>query len=166
MQPTPRKARLKADVRRIVSSKPPQYRIEKEWLYYFYRQVILPWEIDWKSSKFLIERGSLRDFCEQDNFSIKSFASAKELEYAMKEYDDCIRLNRGALWFVRREQKPKDVLRHLRNAFAHGHFSKRQKNNTMCVDISCIDNKILKARGFVPLKSLKRMVNAAWSCKC
>lgn len=110
--------------------------------------------------------GSLRKFCESENFSIKSYESAAALKNAMEDYDEECKLRNGVLWFVRRDQKPKDVLRHLRNAFAHGHFSKRQKNRQECLDIQCIDKGTLKARGFIPFTTMKRVVDAARACEC
>ena len=150
----------------MLSSKPNHYRVGKDWLYFMYRQVILPWELEWSTARFHIDQGSLREFCDAEAFSVKAFPSAAELKHAMSEIEQESRAKRGLLWFVRRDQKPKDTLRHLRNAFAHGLFTARQKNRQNCVDIVAINQGTLKARGFIPLGSLRGFVDAARSCKC
>ncbi|WP_282679956.1 hypothetical protein [Shewanella xiamenensis] len=65
---------------------------------------------------------------------------------------------------MRKDTKPKDTLRHLRNSFAHGNFKKRQKNKKQCIVIENIDSGQLKAKGFLPLDKLKGLVSAASGC--
>lgn len=143
----------------------PQYAIGKDYLYYFYRFVVLRWELEWKNSRFLISEGTLKEYCENNKISIKSFPTADELRIAIDTlYEEQTTDNNGAIWFVRVDTKPKDLLRHLRNCFAHGNYMWRQKHKAQCVTINCIDKNRIKAKGFVPLEIFKPLINAALSC--
>ena len=126
---------------------------------------MLPWELEQKNLTYAISEGNLKLFCKKENIDIKSFPSASELKIALRKFDNEAKNRNGLIWFVRRDQKPKDLLRHLRNAFAHGHFQRRQKNKRNCVCLECIDNSSVKAKGFIPLENLKGLVNSANSCK-
>lgn len=142
-----------------------QYSIGKEHIYFFYRFVILTWELEWVNKKFLLAEGELRKFCQENNINIKSFDSAAKLaEGISTNYKSEANVSVGILWFVKKDTKPKDTLRHLRNCFAHGNFTKRQKNKAPCLMIENIDNGTLKAQGFLPLGVLNGLVRAANSC--
>lgn len=142
-----------------------QYSVGKDHLYYFYRSVILPWELDWAKKKFLLAEGELNTFCQAHNLNIKSFDSAKKLRYAVSNtYEEDAKVSAGIVWFVRKDTKPKDLLRQLRNCFAHGNFTKRQKNKTQCIVFENIDKGTLKAQGILPLDVLSDLVRAASSC--
>ena len=113
-----------------------------------------------------MSEGRLKAFCETNDINIKSFESTDKLNDELsKEYKSQEKKNKGMLWFVRKDTKPKDTLRHLRNCFAHGNFSKRQKNREPCVVIKNIDKNKIKAQGFIPLTMLKDLVRAVESCK-
>ena len=140
-----------------------QYKVGKDWIYFFYRQVVLPWELSWKTSKFLASHGEFRSFCLKEKLSIKSYPTIKELNQAMPAFEGESKNWNGMLWFVRREQKPKDVLHHLRNAFAHGQFRKRQKNRRDCIFIECTFKNSLRAKGYIPLQAIKGLVHASSS---
>ena len=142
-----------------------QYSVGKEHLYNFYRFIILPWELEWVNQAFHISEGNLRDFCRKNNINIKSFESSRKLSEAISsEYDSQEKQLTGILWFVRKETKPKDTLRHLRNCFAHGNFKKRQRNKAPCVVIENIDSGHVKAKGLLPLEKLSELVSSASSC--
>jgi len=142
-----------------------QYKIGKNILYVFYRFVVLRWEIEWHHQKFLVENGDLRQFESKYQFNIKSFNSTKELNDNLHAFEAESKKYSGILWFVRQETKPKDILRHLRNAFAHGNFRRRQKNRSVCIVIECIHNKQIKAKGILPLEHIQGLVKAASSCR-
>lgn len=147
-----------------MSAKANQYTVGKEWLHFFYRFVILPWELEWESQQYRLEDSNLNKFCQDNNISIKSFASTAQLREAIsKNYESDANRFVGLFWFVRRETKPKDALRHLRNCLAHGHYKKRQKNKVPCLVIENIDKASIKAKGFLPLRSLDGFVRAASS---
>lgn len=142
-----------------------QYSVGKENLYFFYRFIILPWELEWVNQKFLMSEGNLRKYCKEHNINIKSFESTDKLGKAIaSEYEveetECI----GVFWFVRQDTKPKDTLRHLRNCFSHGNYKKRQKNRVPCIVIENIDKGRVKAKGFLPIEKLSGIVRAASSC--
>ena len=150
----------------MASNKNSQYTIGKEYLYYIYRFIILPWELEWKNEKFLISEGKLREFCNSNNINLKSFESSQKLENElMKEYEAQEKCSNGIIWIVRRETKPKDILRQLRNCFAHGHFVKRQKNNEPCIVIENMHKGRITAKGYVPLSKLKALMGSLLSCK-
>jgi len=143
-----------------------QYSIGKENLYYLYRFIVLPWELDWSSCKFLISEGNLKEYCDNHRIIIKSFDSTDKLSKAIASNYQTEEANcKGMLWFVRQDTKPKDTLRHLRNCAAHGNYRKRQINGVSCFAINNLDRNITKARGFIPLELLKGLVCAAESCK-
>ena len=143
-----------------------QYSIGKENLYFFYRFVILPWECEWIDCKFLMNKGSLKKFCTENKVDIKSYESINKLNEALSTKYELEEKNyRGMFWFVRKETKPKDTLRHLRNCFAHGNYKKRQKNKINCISIQNWNNGKIKAQGFIPLELLKSLVSSAESCK-
>lgn len=148
-----------------MATRPNQYSIGKEHIYFFYRFVILPWELEWVNKKFLLAEGELRKFCQGNNINIKSFDSAAKLaEGVSTNYKSEANESAGVFWFVKKDTKPKDTLRQLRNCFAHGNYTKRQKNNTPCLMIENIDNGVLKAKGFLPIGVLSGLVRAANSC--
>lgn len=143
-----------------------QYTIGKDHLYYFYRFVVLPWELEWSDQKFLLEAGALRDYCRDHGISIKSFDSTNKLNEAISsQYEEVRHTAAGMFWFVRHDTKPKDTLRHLRNCFAHGNYEKRQKNRVICISIENIDKGKRKAMGYLPVGGLRDIVNAALSCR-
>jgi len=142
-----------------------QYSVGKNNLYIFYRFVVLPWELEWANHKFLMSEGNLRKYCKDNNINVKSFESVDKLNAAIvSEYDAEETRAAGILWFVRQETKPKDMLRHLRNCFAHGNYRKRQKNRVPCVVIENVDKEKVKAKGFIPLDMLYGLVRAASDC--
>ena len=117
-----------------------QYTAGKENLYFFYRFVILRWELEWASKKFSMAEGSLRKYCKEQGINIKSFESADKLDQAIAcEYVAAEAKVTGIFWFVRRDTKPKDTLMYLRHCFAHGNYKKRQKNRVQGIVITNID---------------------------
>ncbi|UBX50469.1 hypothetical protein LDO51_06700 [Providencia alcalifaciens] len=143
-----------------------QYSIKKDYLYFFYRFIILRWELEWSSQKLVMSKSCLNKYCQNQKISIKSFESSEKLKVAIAEsYKNEEKAYSGILWFVRMDTKPKDTLRHLRNTFAHGNYKKQQKSGSQCIAIENIDRKKIKAKGFIPLDKLKGLVNAASSCK-
>ena len=149
-----------------MADKTLQYSIGKDNLYFFYRFIVLPWELEWIDCKFLMNEGDLKKFCEKNGINIKSYESTEKLNEALSStYPLEEKNNKGMLWFVRQDTKPKDTLRHLRNCFAHGNYRKRQKNRTPCVVIKNIDKNKVKAQGFIALDQLKGLVRSAESCK-
>ena len=143
-----------------------QYSIGKDNLYFFYRFIILRWELEWVNYKFISNRGDLTSFCEANKINIKSFESADKLNKAItSDYKSQEAISNGMLWFVKQETKPKDALRHLRNCVAHGSYRKRQKKRTPCIAINNIDKNILKAQGFIPVSLLNNLIHAIVSCK-
>ena len=143
-----------------------QYSIGKDNLYFFYRFIVLPWELEWVDCKFLMNAGDLKKFCAENRIDVKSYESTAKLDQALSsEYPSEEKSNKGMLWFVRQDSKPKDTLRHLRNCFAHASYRKGQKNKTPCVVIKNIDKNKIKAQGFIPLYLLKGLVRSAESCK-
>ena len=148
-----------------MATKAHQYSIGKQNLYFFYRFVILRWELEWFDQKFLMSEGALKKYCQEHNISIKSFESADKLGAAISsDYEAEESEVKGILWFVRQDTKPKDTLRHLRNCFAHGNYKKRQKNRVQCVVMENIDKGRVKAKGFLPIEKLNELVCAASSC--
>lgn len=142
-----------------------QYSIGKENLHYFYRFIILPWELKWLNQRFLMSEGDFRKYSREHNINIKSFESTDKLNNAIiSEYEAKAKETTGIFWFVRRDTKPKDTLRHLRNCFSHGNFKKRNKNRTPCIVIENIDKGRIKAKGFIPINEIKLLVRAASSC--
>lgn len=142
-----------------------QYAVGKEQLYFFYRFVVLPWELEWSNQKFLMAEGNLGKYCQEHGISLKSFGSADKLSKAISaEYKTLEKTATGIFWFVRNDTKPKDTLRHLRNCFAHGNFKKRQKNRIACIAIENIDKGKTKAVGYLPIGSLEDLVRAVLSC--
>lgn len=149
-----------------MASKVPQYKTGKEYLYYFYRFIVLRWELEWSSQQFLIAEGDLQDFCYEHRISIKQFSTTAKLNDAINnEFKTASGKYKGIIWFNKNDTKPKDALRHLRNTFAHGNFRKRQKNGVDCIVFENIDKKQIKAKGYIPLKLLKPFVEALVSCK-
>jgi hypothetical protein len=143
-----------------------QYSVGKENLYFFYRFVILPWELEWANQKFLMSECNLGKYCQEKNISIKSFESTDKLGNAIaSEYKAEETKYTGVFWFVRQDTKPKDTLRHLRNCFSHGNYKKRQKNRVPCIVIENLDKGRVKAKGFLPIEKLKGLVRAASSCR-
>jgi hypothetical protein len=148
-----------------VAEKLKQFSVGKERLYFFYRFIILPWELEWANKKFLLAEGELSKFCQEHNINIKSFDSSAKLGEALSTvYENEANKSAGVIWFVRKDTKPKDTLRQLRNCFAHGNYTKRQKNKTQCLVIENIDNGTVKAKGVLPLETLRGLVRAASSC--
>jgi hypothetical protein len=146
--------------------KAPQYKAGKDNLYYFYRFIVLRWELEWSGQKFLIAKGDLQDFCYEQKISIKQYPSTAKLNEAIsKDFEAASNKYDGLIWFNTKDTKPKDALRHLRNTFAHGNFCKRQKNGVDCIVFENIDKKQIKAKGFIPLKLLKPFVEALVSCR-
>ncbi|MDN0125269.1 hypothetical protein QVN60_19165, partial [Yersinia aleksiciae] len=151
---------------RVVTKKIKQYSLGKDNLYFFYRSIILPWELEWANQKFLVAQGDLNEYCQKQKLSIKSFPSIDQLrESIVEEFESEKKMYSGILWFVRRESKPKDILRHLRNCFAHGNFTKNQKNGSPCIVIENFDKNQIKAKGFLPVDKLRGLVCAASSCE-
>jgi len=149
-----------------LSKNPVQYKAGKENLYYFYRFIVLRWELEWSNEKFLLSVGELKDFCYENKISIKQYDSTAKLNKALnEEFKTASEKYKCVIWFNKKETKPKDVLRHLRNTFAHGNFRKRQKNRVDCIVFENIDNKQIKAKGFIPLNLIKPLINALQSCK-
>ncbi len=149
-----------------MANKNLQYSIGKNNLYFFYRFIVLRWELEWENCKFLVNAGDLKKFCVENEINIKSYESTDKLNEALlSEYPSEEKSNKGMFWFVRKDTKPKDTLRHLRNCFAHGNFTKRQKNRVPCIVIKNIDKRKIKAQGFIPLSLLKGLVRSAEGCK-
>ncbi len=145
-----------------MSANSNQYTVGKDQLYFFFRFVILPWELEWANQKFLLREGDFAKFCQEKNIDVKSFSSAAKLSEALAAaYESDAKRFSGLFWFVRIDTKPKDTLRQLRNCFAHGSYIKRQKNRVQCLVIENIDKGSIKAKGFLPLGSLKGFVGAA-----
>jgi hypothetical protein len=143
-----------------------QYSIGKDNLYFFYRFIVLPWELEWINCRFLVNAGDLKKFCMENEINIKSYESTDKLNEALlSEYQLEEKSSKGMLWFVRQDTKPKDTLRHLRNCFAHANYKKRRKNRVPCVVIKNIDRGKIKAQGFIPLNLLKDLVRSAEGCK-
>jgi hypothetical protein len=143
-----------------------QYKAGKDNLYYFYRFIVLRWELEWSAQNFLIAEGDLQDFCYEHKISIKQYPSTAKLNEAIsKEFEAATNKYDGLIWFIAKDTKPKDALRHLRNTFAHGNFRKRQKNGVDCIVFENIDKKLIKAKGYIPLKLLKPFVEALVSCR-
>ena len=142
-----------------------QYNIGKSNLYYFYRFVVLPWELEWVDREYNMKSGRLNKYCKKHSINLKSFSSTDKLNEAIStEYDIEKTKFSGLFWFVRIETKPKDTLRHLRNCFAHGSYQKRQKDRTQCIVIENINKGLVKAKGFIPINKLKGFVHAICSC--
>ncbi|OWF73577.1 hypothetical protein B4903_21805 [Yersinia frederiksenii] len=149
-----------------MTTKIKQYLVGKDNLYFFYRSIILPWELEWTSQKFLVAQSDLNEYCQKQKISIKSFPSIDQLRKSIAEdYEREAKIHSGILWFLKGETKPKDTLRHLRNCFAHGNYTKSQKNGKKCILIENIDNNRIKAKGFLPVDKLRGLVCAASSCK-
>ncbi len=149
-----------------MTTKIQQYAVGKDNLNYFYRFIILPWELEWKDKKFLMDKGSLRNYCKEKSINIKSFESTDKLDEAIRtKYQAEEHKTVGIFWFVRKDTKPKDILRHLRNCLAHGNFKRQQKNRNPCISIENIDKGRVKAKGFIPIDELSRLVRAARSCE-
>ena len=148
-----------------MATKIHQYNIGKDNLYYFYRFVVLPWELEWVNRKYLMKAGRLNKYCQEHSINLKSFSSTDKLNEAIStEYDvEKIKFT-GLFWLVRHDTKPKDTLRHLRNCFAHGNYQKRQMNRIPCIVIENIDKGAVKAKGFIPIDRLKEFVHAVCSC--
>jgi hypothetical protein len=149
-----------------LTTKAPQYKAGKDNLYYFYRFIVLRWELEWSSQKFLIAEGTLQDFCYEHRINIKQYSTTLILNEAIKNnFENASDKYDGIIWFNKKDPKPKDALRHLRNTFAHGNFRKRQKNGVDCIVFENIDKKQIKAKGYIPLKLLKPFVEALVSCR-
>ena len=151
--------------RKALSKSISQYKSGKENLYFFYRFVVLPWELEWCDNKFLMKIGDLDDFCSQNSFSIKSFESTAKLKLALDtKFISETKKYSGAFWFVRKDTKPKDLLRHLRNSFSHGNFTIGQRNRQKCINLQNMDGNHIKAKGFIPLELLKSLVDSSSKC--
>jgi hypothetical protein len=149
-----------------LASQVVQYKVGKENLYYFYRFIILRWELEWSGQKFLIAEGDLQDFCYVNKLNIKQYPTTAKLNEAInKEFGPASDKYDGLIWFIGNDTKPKNALRHLRNTFAHGNFRKRQKNGVDCIVFENLDKKLIKAKGYIPLKLLKPFVEALVSCR-
>lgn len=149
-----------------MANKVVQYNAGKENLYYFYRFIVLKWELEWSNQKFLISTGSFKEFCNKNKINVKQYDSTVKLNIALNnEFKTESKKYSALVWFNKNETKPKDALRHLRNTFAHGNFCKRQKNGVDCIVFENIDKKQIKAKGYIPLKLLKPFVEALVSCK-
>lgn len=149
-----------------MSKRIAQYKSGKENLYFFYRFIVLRWELEWTDQKFLLSVGELQEFCYVHKISLKSFDSTAKLNKALKEeFKSASDKYEGVIWFNKKDTKPKDVLRHLRNTFAHGNFSKRQKNRINCIVFENIDKKQIKAKGFIPIELIKPLIAALETCR-
>jgi len=69
---------------------------------------------------------------------------------------------RGALLFYRTDNKPKSVLRHLKNVSAHGHFKAGKINKDKCLKIEHYSekDKRLRAYGHIPFDYLRPLIRA------
>jgi hypothetical protein len=145
------------------SSKP--FSVKKDDLYYFYKNIVLEWETEWKAKRFLYSEGSLGSWAHQKSMNLKVFDSTDKLNLALNtEFSSEAKKFRGIFWMVKKDTKPKDTLRHLRNAFSHAHFSKCQKNKIECLAIQCIDKNKIKAQGYIPIDDLKGLITAILTC--
>ena len=64
--------------------------------------------------------------------------------------------------FNKTDNKPKAILRHLRNISAHGHFRTRNVNKVKCLGFEHYSdrNKKLNAIGHLPFDDMKSLIAA------
>jgi hypothetical protein len=93
---------------------------------------------------------------------LKCFQTVSDLETEVKEYAKKHKKTKGALLFNRTDNKPKSVLRHLRNVSAHGHFKAGTINKDKCLKIEHYSekDKRLRAYGHIPFDNLKPLIRA------
>ena len=139
-----------------------QYKIGQEELYSLYRFIILPWEIEWQPLKFKTNEGELKKFEKDQNIALKCFNNISDLESEAAKYLKSYKKFNGVLLFNRTDNKPKAILRHLRNISAHGHFKKGVVNKINCLKIKHYSekDKRLRAIGHIPFNQLKPLIKA------
>lgn len=139
-----------------------QYKIAQNKLYYLYRFIILPWEIEWRSQNFNTNIGSLKQFEKDSGILLKCCRTVSDLEAEIKEYAQKYKKIKGALLFNRTDNKPKSILRHLRNVSAHGHFKTGTINKNKCLKIEHYSetDQRLRAYGHIPFDHLKPLIRA------
>ena len=145
-------------------------RIIDTQLLFFYKAIILQWEFDWKNNKFNTNFGNLKTYERENNLLLKCFENISDLEEEAEGYINHFRRSReysGVMLFNRTDNKPKAILRHLRNISAHGHFQSRIVNKIKCIGFKHFSEKDnrLRAIGFIPYEELKPLLKAIMSTK-
>ena len=143
-------------------SKIHQYRVGQEKLYFLYRFIILPWELEWQSQQFSTNIGNLKKYEKDSGLVLKCFENISKLEVEAKNYPKSYKKTKGILLFNKTENKPKCLLRHLRNLSAHGHFKMVTINKTKCIRFKHHSKKDDKLRviGHLPFDELKPLIKA------
>ena len=142
-----------------------QYKVSKEHLYYLYRYLVLPWELEWKTSDFNTNLGKLKKYEKSRGILLKSVRNISGLEIEAESYKNRTKYQEssGVMLFLRgSSNKPKEVLRQLRNISAHGNFRLRQVNKVKCLGFehhSDTDKK-LRVTGHLPFDELKPLIAA------
>ncbi|MES9902185.1 MAG: hypothetical protein ABW168_05815 [Sedimenticola sp.] len=132
-------------------------------LFYFYKDIILPWEMEWKDANFVANGEKIL------NKYIKIERKGTSTEVGTNYVDHCNGLDEKCdiiVFLKTRETEPfsKTILRRLRNCFAHGHFSKKNINGKECIKI---ENKCNSEEGkylivgHTSIEILKELVKAA-----
>jgi len=150
-----------------MSNRCVQYRVPKEELYFLYRFIILPWEMDWKQGKFITSIGNLKEYEKSRNILLKCFESISDLEVEADNYPKKFYDYAGVMLFNRTGNKPKAILRHLGHLCAHGHFRSKTVGKRQCLGFkhhSDKDNR-LRAIGHLPFDELKPLIRAVITTK-
>ena len=127
--------------------------------------MVLPWEIEWKITNFNTNLGKLKEYEKNRNILLKPVRNISDLEEEAQKYTNKTKYQglTGVMLFLRGDSnKPKEVLRYLRNISAHGNFRLRQVNKVKCLGFehhSNRDNK-LRVTGHLPLDELKPLMAA------
>ena len=145
----------------------PLYRITDKRLLFLYKSIILKWELDWKNKKFNTTLGYLKSYEKDNNILLKCFDNISDLEKEAEGYIKDFRGYYGVMLFNRTDNKPKAILRHLRNISAHGHFRPKVVNKIKCMGFKHFSEKDnrLRAIGYIPYDEFKSLIKAIMSTK-
>lgn len=149
-----------------MSNRPIQYNVPKDNLYYLYRFIVLPWEVEWKNLKFSTNEGDLKAYEKDNNILLKCFENINALEVESNKCTNEYKKYAGVMLFNRTDNKPKAVLRHLRNLSAHGNFRFRMVNKRPCLGFEHYgDDKRLRVIGYIPFDEFNPMIKAIMTTK-
>lgn len=131
-----------------------------------YRFVILPWELEWKNDNFNTSKGNLKSYEKNKNILLKCFDNISDLEAEAKNYPKEYCSYDGVMLFNKSGNKPKEILRHLRNICAHGNFRVRSVNKRPCLGFShYAEDKRLRVIGHLPFDEVSHLINAVMTTK-
>lgn len=130
-----------------------------------YLDLLVPWERSLKSTKgkFNFEEPQFKTFCQVQNATFRSFDNSSELEKALRSKKSDLRQLKMVFYFVKGNNKAKNLLRHLRNSIAHGGVTEVKRGSKWYIEFEGKFRGKINLKGQLPRSTLSDFISAIMS---